>query len=260
MDTKHDDDSSSCDDHTELISLTSSSDASASEAARSSFPPNTSTNFPSYFMCPITNTVMTDPVMDSEGNTFERDSILRWLVLYDSSPLTGKPVDVKELSTDRVVKGAIEKARKDAWVRYILDFEKDASTTASASQASGRRAKDDSFENFNSDSTHHSSPGSHGSKKIYVKRNSEQVGTGDHSTKSNPSPRSPGKTTYKVDKGIDRMPSLPIQVEAKKKKGTPSPPPQAKSQSARNVHAPPPPPRATNALTLTNPARRKILP
>ena len=125
METKQDDDEDSC---TEVLSMTSSSDLST-DARSTSFPPNTSTNFPSYFLCPITNTVMIDPVMDGEGNTFERQAILRWLVLYDHSPLTGNAVKLDELSTDKVVKGAIDKARKDAWVRYILDFDKEGSVS-----------------------------------------------------------------------------------------------------------------------------------
>ncbi|KAL7469094.1 hypothetical protein ACHAXS_009339 [Conticribra weissflogii] len=89
------------------------------------FDAGTPPSIPSYFLCPITNTLMTDPVINSEGHTFERASILRWLVLTQpyggTSPVTGNALKMEDLMEDRVVKGAMEKARKEAWVRYILE-------------------------------------------------------------------------------------------------------------------------------------------
>jgi hypothetical protein len=225
--TKQDDsDEDSC---TEVLSMTSSSDTST-DARSTSFPPNTSINFPSYFLCPITNTVMIDPVIDGEGNTFERQAILRWLVLYDQvSPLTGNAVKPEELNTDTVVKGAIDKARKDAWVRYILDFEKDGS----ASPRPSKQVVQKETELSNS-----ISPGSSSSskKKIGVSRtNSEHIAS---------------KSPSKADKpkiGVEKMPSLPILVESKKKKKvTPSPPPKAPSASKLSL-PPPPPPKSKRA-------------
>jgi hypothetical protein len=221
---KHDNsDEDSC---TEVLSMSSSSDLST-DARSTSFPPNTSINFPSYFLCPITNNVMLDPVIDKEGNTFERQAILRWLVLYDqASPLTGNSVKVEELNTDTVVKSAIEKCRKDAWVRYILDFEKDGSTSPRSNKQVMK--KQDAESNS-------ISPGSvsSGKKKLHVNRmNSEQAVS---------------KSPIKQDKPkiqVERMPSLPINVESKKKnKVTPSPPPKA--PSAPKLMIPPPPPPKT---------------
>ncbi|KAL7521003.1 hypothetical protein ACHAWX_005693 [Stephanocyclus meneghinianus] len=254
MDSKHSDDSS--DDHTEVLSLTSSSDLSSSSAnARTSFPPNSCTNFPSYFLCPITRSVMTDPVIDREGNTFERDAILRWLVLYECSPLTGNAVKMEELITDRVVKGAIDKARKDAWVRYILDFEKEVHTTAhvrAATPGRHRHSNGQSTDGSHGDlhlspcaSNSPGSPSSAGKGKIFVKRNSEQIAIVDpHRQLSKSfnvarSPPIPSKAAsfHGGDKAqVARLPALPIQLEPKNnKKVTPSPPPKP-SSSTRVIH------------------------
>ena len=93
------------------------------------FPPNYTNNteykatIPSYFLCQITNQIMIDPVIDHEGNTYERHAILRWLVLYqNTSPVTGNALCMDDLRQDTLVKVAIDKARKDAWVKYILNL------------------------------------------------------------------------------------------------------------------------------------------
>lgn len=248
---KQDDNTSGDEDScTEVLSMSSSSDLSSSayndNARSTSFPPNASINFPSYFLCPITKDVMLDPVIDREGNTFERQAILRWLVLYDqASPLTGNSVKVEELNTDTVVKGAIDKCRKDAWVRYILDFEKDGS-------ASPRSSKQVIKKQDNSSSS--ISPGSAGSveKKVYVNR--QVVSKSPIVKQDNNKP--------KVQ--VERLPSPPIHVEAKqqknKKKVTPSPPPKAPSTPKLMNNPPPPPPKTKRTHSNKSTHSEKSLP
>jgi len=77
---------------------------------------------PSYFFCPLTQTIMKDPVLTPDGSTFERRAILRYLILSPENPLTGNPLSAEELEEDRLVRGAIDKARREAWVRYVLEF------------------------------------------------------------------------------------------------------------------------------------------
>lgn len=228
METKQDDTDGE-DSCTEVLSMTSSSDLST-DARSTSFPPNSFVNFPSYFLCPITNDVMIDPVIDKEGNTFERQAILRWLVLYDqASPLTGNNVKLEELRTDTVVKGAIDKARKDAWVRYILDFEKDPDGSVSP-----RHKQKPKLGELNSISPELSP----GKKKIVVTRST----TSEHKSPSSSKPDVP-----KVQVG--RMPSLPLHMEKGKKKVTPSPP--SKALSSPKLTPPPPPPKS-NKRTHSN--------
>jgi len=76
---------------------------------------------PNHFQCPIFQTLFSDPVIDLEGNTYERTAILKWLVLSPStSPITGNAMSVEELVEDSLVKKAIERWKKECWVRFLL--------------------------------------------------------------------------------------------------------------------------------------------
>jgi hypothetical protein len=44
---------------------------------------------PAQYRCPISQEVMEDPVATSDGHTYERREIFRWLCTHDTSPLTG---------------------------------------------------------------------------------------------------------------------------------------------------------------------------
>jgi hypothetical protein len=44
---------------------------------------------PEYLVCPITNTLMEDPVVTVDGFSYERRAIEQWLLSSDVSPLTG---------------------------------------------------------------------------------------------------------------------------------------------------------------------------
>lgn len=77
---------------------------------------------PSYFFCPITQTIMRDPVITPDGVTYERRAILRYLVLYPENDPLGNPLKHEDLMDDVLVKQAIDKARKEAWVRYVMEF------------------------------------------------------------------------------------------------------------------------------------------
>ena len=44
---------------------------------------------PKRFTCPMTGEVMTDPVIDAAGNTYERANIEQWLQENKTAPLTG---------------------------------------------------------------------------------------------------------------------------------------------------------------------------
>jgi hypothetical protein len=41
----------------------------------------------SSFLCPITRKLMTDPVIDPDGNSYERSAIESWLKEYSTSPI-----------------------------------------------------------------------------------------------------------------------------------------------------------------------------
>ena len=90
---------------------------------------------PSYFFCPLSNRIMIDPVMIvPTGNTYERRALLRYFIIcYPNyhDPISKKPLDIyKDIKDDTLVKGSIDKARKDAWVRYVLNFEEESGENA----------------------------------------------------------------------------------------------------------------------------------
>lgn len=47
---------------------------------------------PKEFLCPITHELMWDPVVLSDGFSYNRDAIVEWLAIKKTSPMTGDPV------------------------------------------------------------------------------------------------------------------------------------------------------------------------
>jgi hypothetical protein len=68
------------------------------------------------FLCPILHEVMVDPVMASDGFTYERRSIERWLTEHNTSPMTGAALPNRNLVTNNTLKSMIrewqEQSRK----------------------------------------------------------------------------------------------------------------------------------------------------
>jgi hypothetical protein len=62
--------------------------------------PSEEDDTPDEWLCPITQQLFRDPVMDCMGHTFERKAILAWLVLgakNGTCPLTRRPMKVSDL-------------------------------------------------------------------------------------------------------------------------------------------------------------------
>lgn len=62
---------------------------------------------PPEFFCPITDEIFFEPVMTSDGQTYERSAIEEWLKTHDKSPLTGKALTNKKLIPNFVMKKLI---------------------------------------------------------------------------------------------------------------------------------------------------------
>jgi Mg-chelatase subunit ChlD len=60
------------------------------------------------FYCPITGDLLVDPVIDIEGNTYERRAIESWLVKNGTSPITRMPMTIADLRPNRSLRSAIE--------------------------------------------------------------------------------------------------------------------------------------------------------
>jgi len=68
-------------------------------------------SYPHDCVCPITAQLMTDPVICSDGTTYEKDAITRWLQRSDKSPLTGLPLAHSTLTPNHSLRNVIETLR-----------------------------------------------------------------------------------------------------------------------------------------------------
>lgn len=64
-------------------------------------------DFPESFLCPLTQEVMKDPVVDTEGNSYERAAIESWLEKNKTSPITRKPLQLTDLAPNRALRDVI---------------------------------------------------------------------------------------------------------------------------------------------------------
>ena len=64
---------------------------------------------PEEFLCPITLTLMHDPVIGPDGHSYERSAIVQWLRTNPHSPLTRQPMTASSLQTNYSLKTAIER-------------------------------------------------------------------------------------------------------------------------------------------------------
>jgi hypothetical protein len=64
-------------------------------------------SIPEEFMCPITHTIMTDPVLCSDGITYERSAIEEWLMMSSRSPILGTELMSAVLVPDMTLKAAL---------------------------------------------------------------------------------------------------------------------------------------------------------
>lgn len=52
---------------------------------------------PPAFLCPIMGDIMRDPCSCTDGHSYERQSIAKWLEEHETSPVTGAPLPSKVL-------------------------------------------------------------------------------------------------------------------------------------------------------------------
>ena len=65
-------------------------------------------NIPEHFLCPITYSIMTDPVIADDGYTYERSSIMSWLSQKNVSPMTRQTMSLNSLKPNRLIKDLID--------------------------------------------------------------------------------------------------------------------------------------------------------
>lgn len=67
--------------------------------------------------CPITGELFEDPVMGSDGHTYERAVIVEWLKKHGTSPITREPMDINTLRTNHAIKKSIDEFNNSARVQ-----------------------------------------------------------------------------------------------------------------------------------------------
>lgn len=64
-------------------------------------------SIPHSFICPITMEVMKDPWMDSDGNSYEKEAIFKWVQSHGISPITRNRILLSQLVPNRALKELI---------------------------------------------------------------------------------------------------------------------------------------------------------
>lgn len=70
--------------------------------------PRYSAEVPLGFICPISQEIMTDPYVDTDGNSYEHSCIMEWLQRSSYSPITRNYLDPDKLVPNRILKSLIE--------------------------------------------------------------------------------------------------------------------------------------------------------
>lgn len=63
--------------------------------------------WPQQFVCPLSNQVMSDPVVAADGVSYQREAITDWMRLRDVSPVTGHPLGSAVLQPNYALRAAI---------------------------------------------------------------------------------------------------------------------------------------------------------
>ena len=63
---------------------------------------------PKEFLCPITLCIMKDPVILPDGQTYEREAITKHLKNNPLSPITKRPINIKDAIPNYSLKSMIE--------------------------------------------------------------------------------------------------------------------------------------------------------
>ena len=69
---------------------------------------------PEAYFCSIMQTMMDDPVIDPEGNSYERSAIEDWLSRNRTSPVTRTPLTPEDLIPNRALRDSITEYRRAA--------------------------------------------------------------------------------------------------------------------------------------------------
>jgi hypothetical protein len=91
----------------------------------------TALNTPNEYICPLTLEIMTDPVLASDGHTYEREAILQ--IRGSLSPMTRQPINKTKLISNRALKNSI--------LRYTEELQKAAAKLEMEKEAAIQKAQ-----------------------------------------------------------------------------------------------------------------------
>ena len=74
---------------------------------------DTDSNLPESIICPLTCCIMIDPVVDRDGNSYEREAIMKWLGQKQESPITRERLLSTDLITNRALRDMIRYYREN---------------------------------------------------------------------------------------------------------------------------------------------------
>jgi len=106
-----------------MIDLTVDNEASDDEMSEAEsepeeFVPWTDGEVPDEFKCPISLSVMRDPVLCSDGFYYDRECIEDWLASHSRSPMTNLQMDDKRTHRDEVLALKITQWKDAQWQSY----------------------------------------------------------------------------------------------------------------------------------------------
>ena len=65
-------------------------------------------SLPDAYFCPITFELMHQPVIDAEGNTYEKAAVYNWIYDHGTSPITRAPTTVQDLYPNQAIQDLLE--------------------------------------------------------------------------------------------------------------------------------------------------------
>ena len=143
-------------------------------------------NVPRSFYCPLTLEVMVDPVIDTEGNTFERETLMHWLSLYGASPVSRQPLNANLVVPNFALRDTIHEVMGPTWVAQRREELKHQYSLFSLGELNeDDLLKQNSLDSSSSSHLSYSNSTFHASKhhermQCYLKKLSQDVGGGMH--------------------------------------------------------------------------------
>merc|ERR1719456_1775447 len=80
--------------------------------------PSSKWEHPPSFYCPISHQVMHDPVVVSDGHTYERRHIERWLQEHTTSPVSNEPLPENIVFSNHALRNAISEYFDNVFSAY----------------------------------------------------------------------------------------------------------------------------------------------